>query len=122
MKAINISATILLIIGLGIFMLYIFTNVFEKKYKILDCEGVYYSKLFKEPESLVYNNTEAKIGICLCEKYMKNKSPLYENEILKLYQKHKYKMIPESIIKNKGSKIDTICKYRRDVFMKMYNL
>lgn len=36
---------------------------------------------------------------------MKNKSPLYENEILKLYQKHKYKMIPESIIKIKEAKL-----------------
>lgn len=122
MKVLNIFALIILIIGLGILILYIFTNEFEKKYKILDCEGVYYSKLFREPESLIYDNTEAEVGICLCEKYMKNKSPLYEKEILKLYQKKRFKMIPESIMENKGSKIDTICKYRRNVFMKMYNL
>lgn len=116
------SAIILLIFGLGIFICYIFTNEFEREYKILDCKGVYYSKLFREPEDLTYDNTEAGIGVCLCEKYMKNKNPLYKNEILKLYQKHRFKMIRESIIKNQGSKIDTICKYRRDVFMKMYNL
>ncbi|MDR6159325.1 MULTISPECIES: hypothetical protein [Chryseobacterium] len=119
MKAINISAIIILIIGLGIFALYIFTNEFERKYKILDCEGVYYSKLFGEPGGLEYQNTQADVGICLCEKYMKNKSSLYKDEILKLYQKHYFKLI---IPENQGSKVDTICKYRKGVFMKMYNL
>ena len=121
MKALQITSAIFLIIGLGILMLYIFSNTFNMTYKVLDCESGYSSKLFERDKGLTYNNAKADVGICLCEKYIKNNNSLYKEEILKLYDQHTYKIIFDYIKINKEDKVDTICKHRTDAFMKMYN-
>ena len=104
-------------------MLYLFTNKFERKLNILDCEGIYYKGLFEKPKpgylDFSENNAKADVALCLCEKYIINKDSVYRKEILKLYKTNSFNM---RVIKNPEKSIDSICKYRKEVFMKMYNL
>lgn len=122
MKALKITLAIFLILSLGILMLYIFTNNFERKIKILDCEGVYYSKIFKKPDFYYLNNAVADVGNCLCEKYLTKKDTVYEKEVLKIFLTHRPVMTADHIANAKEIKVDSICKYRRDIFIKMYDM
>ncbi|KFE98329.1 hypothetical protein IX39_12850 [Chryseobacterium formosense] len=122
MKALKITLTILFFLVFGIVMLFIFTNDFERKIKILDCEGVYYSKVLKKPDFYYLNNAVVDVGNCLCEKYMTKKDTVYEKEILKLFLTHRPIMTPDHIANAKVIKVDSICKYRSDIFIKMYDM
>lgn len=122
MKALKITLTILFFLVFGIVMLFIFTNDFERKIKILDCEGVYYSKVLKKPDFYYLNNAVVDVGNCLCEKYMIKKDTVYEKEILKLFLTHRPIMTPDHIANAKVIKVDSICKYRSDIFIKMYDM
>ena len=119
-KLITLVFLILTFVGLGYFIL---NYRFERKIKVLDCEGVYHKKLFEKPEpgylDFSESNAKADVAICLCEKYIKNKDSVYRKEILKLYKTNSFNM---RVIKNPEKNIDSICKYREEVFMKMYNL
>lgn len=119
MKVLKITLAIFLILGLGLLMLYIFTNNFEKKIKILNCEGVYYSKIFSEPDFYYLNNAKADVAMCLCEKYISTKDNAYKNEVLKCYSDSTYTLfkIRQSIIN-----VDSICKNRKDIFIKVYDM
>ena len=71
-------------------LIYIVLNhSFERKIKVLDCEGVYHQKLFEKPKPgyLDFSQSNAKVDVanCLCEKYMKNKDTAYKKEILNLF-------------------------------------
>ena len=117
-KAFKIIFVIISILVLGVFILYVFTNKFERKVKVLDCEGTYYISLFdNSKETFGYNNAKVDVANCLCEKYQKNKSK-YSKEVLKLYEDF------NSEYKEKHPKpnIDSICKYKKDIFWKMYDL
>ena len=122
MKALKIFLAIFLILGLGISMLYIFANTFNMTYKVLDCEGGYSSRLFEKEENLTFNNAKADVGICLCEKYMIKKDIVYEKEVLKMFLTHRPIMTKDHIANAKVIKVDSICKYRSDIFIKMYNM
>lgn len=115
---------IISIIIFGFFILFIFTNEFKRTITVLDCEGIYYQKLFEKPEPgyLEIGDGNAKVDVanCLCEKYLKSKNRIYKKEILKLYNEPFGSI--RLIIKNPSKNIDTICKYRKEVFTKMYNL
>jgi hypothetical protein len=75
---------ILLFLGLGILILFIFSNKFEKKITVLDCESFYYKKLFERPKpnylDVAEDNAKVDVAICLCEKYMKNKANLHKKK------------------------------------------
>lgn len=117
MKKSKIIKLLLGILGLGIFIFFLMSNDFEKKIKILDCEGIYYSKIYDNSKTdLSYINAKVDVTKCLCEKYEINKSEKYKTEILKLYENF------ESDYKEKHQKpnIDSICKYKDDIFWKMY--
>ncbi|MFT3918166.1 hypothetical protein [Cloacibacterium sp.] len=106
-------------------LIYIVLNhSFERKIKVLDCEGVYHQKLFEKPKPgyLDFSQSNAKVDVanCLCEKYMKNKDTTYKKEILRFYKEHFGGM--RLIIKNPEKNIDSICKYRNQIFIKMYDL
>ena len=64
-------------------MLYLFTNKFERKLNVLDCEGVYYKGLFGSENSFKIesdiNDAKGNIAKCLCEKYVINKKKEYKN-------------------------------------------
>ena len=116
-KTFKILLATMSILILGVFMLYIFTNDFERKLNILDCEGIYYSKIFENnEENLLYNNAKVDIAKCLCEKYQQNKSEKYKTEILKFYKEF------DSEYKEQHPKpcIDSICKYKDEIFWKIY--
>lgn len=123
MKKSRIIKVSLGIIGLWILIFFIFTYKFEKKLKILDCESTYSEKLFEKPEPgyLNFSESNAKnmVALCLCEKYILNKNKNYKNEILKLYEKQGIKY---GRFQNSKSKIDSICKYRNQIFFKSFNL
>lgn len=113
---------ILSIIIFGFFILLIFTNDFKRKITVLDCEGVYYKKLFEKPKPgfIDYSEENAKkrIAVCLCEKYLKNRSENYNIEILKLYDEIGVRYSNYE----KGNKIDSICKNRKYVFLELFEL
>lgn len=115
---------IISIIVFGLFILFIFTNDFKRTITILDCEGIYYQRLFEKPQPgyLEIGDSNAKVDVanCLCEKYLKSKNRIYKKEILKLYNEPFGSL--RLVIKNPSKNIDTICKYRKEVFTKMYNL
>lgn len=115
---------IISIIIFGFFILFIFTNDFKRTVTVLDCEGIYYKKLFEKqkPGYLEVDEGNAKVDVanCLCEKYMITKDNAYKKEILKLYNEPFGGV--RLIIKNPSKNIDTICKYRKEIFTKMYNL
>ena len=102
-------------------MLYLFTNKFERKLNVLDCEGVYYKGLFEKPKpgylDFSIDNAKVEIANCLCEKYMKSKDVKYKKEILNLFENYKaITIIPDAIYKNPRYKVDSICKYKNMVF------
>ena len=115
---------IISILVFGFFIKFIFTNEFKRTITVLDCAGIYYQKLFEKPESgyLEIGDSNAKVDVanCLCEKYLKSKNRIYEKEILKLYNEPFGSI--RLIIKNPSKNIDTICKYRKEVFTKKSNI
>jgi len=116
-KTFKIIFGIISILVLGVLFLYVFTNEFEKKIEVLDCEGIYYGKLFENSkETFGYNNAKVDVADCLCEKYQQNGGK-YSKEILKLYEDFdsEYKE------KHPKSNVDSICKYKKDIFWKMYD-
>lgn len=119
MKALKISAIILIIIGLGTLMLYILNKGSEKKYKKIDCEESYE---VQTPQSgfldFSESNAKRRVAVCLCEKYLQNKEGKYKIEILKLYEDVGI-MYPNY---EKGNKIDSICNNRKYVFLESFNL
>lgn len=122
-KPIKVTLIIVSILVAGGLVLFIFANEFEKKIKILDCEGIYYVKVFEKPRpgyiDFSESNAEKEVAKCLCEKYIKNKDTVYKKEILKIYKMKGWrweKYEPPKI------DIDTICKYRNDIFIKQYDL
>lgn len=118
-KTFKILLAVISIVIVGFLILYLFTNKFERKLNVLDCEGLYYSKIFENnEENLTCNNAKVDIAKCLCEKYQKNKNEKYKTEILKLYQEF------DSEYKEKHPKpnIDSICKYKNEIFWKIYEL
>lgn len=123
MKKSKIILLTIFTIVFGGLIYFVLNQPFERKIKVLDCEGVYYKKLFEKPEpgylDFSESNAKADVAICLCEKYIKNKDSVYRKEILKLYKTNSFNM---RVIKNPEKNIDSICKYREEVFMKMYNL
>lgn len=106
----------------GFFILFIFTNDFKRTITVLDCEGVYYKKLFEKPEpgflDFSEENARKEVAVCLCEKYLKNRNTQYKIEILKLYDEVGIKYP----IYEKGNKIDSICNNRKYVFLELFNL
>ncbi|KFC24332.1 hypothetical protein [Chryseobacterium sp. FH1] len=113
---------IISIIVFGFFILFIFTNDFKRKITVLDCEGVYYKKLFEKPKpgfiDFRESNVKMDIANCLCEKYNRNKSENYKTEVLKIIKSYDN---GERLLKNLKS-IDTICKRRNEIFIKSYDL
>lgn len=111
------------ILVLGFLVLFIFTNDFKRKIKVLDCEGVYYAKIIekREPGYIDFSVSNAKndVANCLCEKYVKNKDANYKKEILKLYEEVGMKWKKYEVPK---IDIDTICKHRNEIFFKMYDM
>ena len=86
-KIFKILLAVISILVVGVLMLYLFTNKFERKLNILDCEGIYYKGLFEKPKpgylDFSENNAKVDIANCLCEKYIKNKDTAYKKEIIK---------------------------------------
>ncbi len=116
-KTFKILLAVISIVIVGVLILYLFTNNFERKLNVLDCKGVYYSKIFENNEgNLTYNNAKVDVAKCLCEKYQQNKNEKYKTEIFKLYQEF------DSEYKEKHPKpsIDSICKYKDEIFWKIY--
>ncbi len=124
MKNYKIISLALIIVVFGGLIYFVLNHQFERKIKILDCEGVYYKGLFEKPKpgylDFAESNAKVDVAICLCEKYIKNKDSLHKKEILKLYNEPFGGI--RLIMKNPLKNIDSICKYRNQVFTKMYNL
>ena len=121
MKIKKIISILIASILLIVLILFLFTYRFEEKIKILDCEANY--KLEKsKPGYLDFSESNAKVEVanCLCEKYINTKEGKYKVEILKLYNEPFGGM--RMIIKNPEKNIDTICKYRNEVFTKMHDM
>jgi hypothetical protein len=121
MKISKIILIISLIFGLGILVVFLLKDNSKKKIKILDCEQTY--KLDEpQPGFLEVSESNAKVdvAICLCEKYLQKKETKYKKEIIKLY-KEPFGGI-RSIIEKPEENVDSLCKYRNEVFTKMYNL
>lgn len=122
-KTFKILLAVISILIVGALMLYLFTNKFERKLNILDCEGTYNKKLFEKPGSgyLDFSESNAKVDVanCLCEKYIKNKETVYKKEIVKLYNNIglKWKKYEKPNIN-----ADTICKYRGQIFIHAFDL
>lgn len=120
----KIIKIVFIIIAFGGLIFFVLNHPFERKITILDCEGVYYKKLFEKQEpgylEVDEDNAKVDVAICLCEKYMKKKDSLYKKEILRLYYEPFGGM--RKTFSNPSKNIDSICKYRKDVFTKMYNL
>lgn len=114
---------IISIIILGIFLLFIFTNEFKRTVKVGECEGIYYKKFFEKPDpgfiDLSESNAKNDVALCLCEKYILNKNAKYKTEILKLYNKAGLRY---SKFEKPKQNIDSICKYRNEIFFKMYDM
>ena len=119
-KIFKILLAIISIVVVGVLMLYLFTNKFERKLNVLDCEGVYYKGLFGSENSFKIesdiNDAKGNIAKCLCEKYVINKKKEYKKEILILFEKYQGGIVPDAIYKNPNHKIDSICKYREMIF------
>ena len=122
-KNFKIIFGIISILVLGGFLLFIFTNEFKRTINVGDCEGIYYKKLFEKPNKgyleMAEINAKNDIGNCLCEKYERRKDPIYKKEILKIY--HDVGMKWEKHEKPKIN-IDSICKYRNEIFFRMYDM
>lgn len=91
----------------------------KKEIKILDCEQIYELEDL-QPGFIDFSESNAKkgVGICLCEKFLRNREQKYKVEILKLY--NEVGIIYPSF--EKGSKIDSVCNNRTYVFFKQFNL
>lgn len=117
-----IFGTISLLI-LGGFTLYIFTNEFKRTVKVGECEGIYYKKIFEKPKpgflDLSESNAKNDVALCLCEKYIVNKNAKYKTEIFKLYNEAGLRY---SKFEKPKQNIDSICKYRNEIFFKMYDM
>ncbi|MFC6266826.1 hypothetical protein [Frigoriflavimonas asaccharolytica] len=117
-KKILIILSSIFLIGAVVF---VFNYSFLKKIEILDCEATY---TVEKPEpgflDVSEGNAKVEVALCLCEKYDINKETIYKNEILKLYDEPfgGFRLL----FKNPEKNVDSICKYRNDVFTKMYNL
>ncbi len=124
MKKSKIILLSIFTIVFGGLIYFVLNHPFERKIKVLDCEGVYHQKLFEKPKpgylDFSIDNAKVEIANCLCEKYMKNKDTAYKKEILRFYKEPFGGM--RLIIKNPEKNIDSICKYRNQIFIKMYNL
>ncbi len=122
-KSIKVILGIISVLVVGFFIKFIFTNEFKRTITILDCEGVYYKKLVEKskPGFIDFSETNAKMDIanCLCEKYNKNKSENYKTEVLNIYKMKGWRWEKYETPK---VNIDIICKYRKEVFAKSYNL
>ena len=121
MKKSKIISLFLLLPLLGGLIYFVLNHPFERKIKVLDCEGVYHQKLFEKPKPgyLDFSIDTAKVesANCLCEKYMKSKDVKYKKEILNLFENYKaITIIPDAIYKNPRYKVDSICKYKNMVF------
>ena len=122
-KIFKILLAIISIVVVGVLMLYLFTNKFERKLNILDCEGIYYKGLFEKPKpgylDFSENNAKVDIANCLCEKYIKNKDTAYKKEIIKLYDNIGLKW---EKYEKPNINADTICKYRGQIFIQAFDL
>lgn len=117
MRKTKIISLLLVIIGLSCLGYFILNHSFKRKIKVLDCEASYFGKLFNSVKTVEYRQEEAKVGICLCEKYMKNKEKIYKDEILTLFEENGgIGIIPDAIYKNPKNKVDSICAYRDMIF------
>jgi len=108
MKKSKIISLFLLLQLLGGLIYFVLNHPFERKIKVLDCEGVYHQKLFEKPKPgyLDFSIDNAK-----------NKDTAYKKEILNLFENYKaITIIPDAIYKNPRYKVDSICKYRNMVF------
>lgn len=123
MKKTKIISIFLLILAFGGLVYIVLNHSFEKKIKILDCEGIYYKKLFEKPEPgyLDFSESNAKVDVanCLCEKYIKNKDTAYKKEIIKLYNDIGLKW---EKYEKPNINADTLCKNRGQIFIEAFDL
>ena len=123
MKKSKIISLLLLIIGLSCLGYYVLNHSFKRKIQVLDCEGVYYKKIFEQPKpgflNIAQMNANTDIGNCLCEKYIETKDSAYKKEILKIYDKVGMKWGNYEIPK---IEVDTICKNKNEIFIKTFDL
>lgn len=116
-KFFGISVGLFLLVGIFL----ILTSSFQKKMKILGCEGTYHEAFFYwNQERNIIDSMEkenAKIDIigCLCEQYEKNSSSEYAKEIEKISKDLHF----TTDLKENQKNADFLCQNKKTIFIKM---
>jgi hypothetical protein len=93
-------------------------KTYTLSYKTCTVEFKYHYEIDTADDA--YHLAQNKLGLCLCNAYLKRPDTATANEIMKMYKKYGRNACPDTINSAKYNNLDSILKYRNIAFDTRY--